>query len=226
MEKALSALRKNLTPHFPPHYRKAFLLLGIGFFVLFVIFTLIVRADVLRSFDFDTTVRLQEKIPTKVDGFFSFLSVFGRFETSIIILLVILFFKRKILGGVAFAFFGIAHIIEIIGKTFLSQPGPPHMFLRTHDLAAEFPGLYIHTDASFPSGHAMRALFLSTMIVFLIWRNKKIITELRYVLIGLVVIYTFLMVLSRVSLGEHWTTDVVAGSLLGLSFSFISLIFL
>ncbi len=226
MQKAVQALKKNLSPHFPAHYRKAFLLLGVLFFVLFTVFTLIVKSDVLRPFDFDTTVRIQEHIPKKVDGFFSFLSVFGRFETSIIVLLVILFFKRKILGGVAFALFGIAHVIEIIGKTFLSQPGPPHMFLRTHDLAAEFPGLYIHTDASYPSGHAMRALFLSTMIVFLIWRNKKIITELKYVLIGLVIIYTFLMVLSRVSLGEHWTTDVVAGSFLGLSLSFLSLIFL
>ena len=226
MQKAVAALKKNLNPHFPAHYRRAFLFLGIGFFILFITFTLVVRSDVLRAFDFDTTVRLQEKIPRKMDGFFSFLSVFGRFETSIVVLLAILFFKRKILGLVAFALFGTAHIIEIIGKTILSQPGPPHMFLRTHDLAAEFPGLYIHTDASFPSGHAMRALFLSTMIVFLIWKNRKMITEFKYFLIGIVVLYTFLMVLSRVSLGEHWTTDVVAGSFLGLSFAFLSLLFL
>ena len=226
MKNAVHVLKKNLIPNFPKRDRKFFLLFGAGFFILFVIFTLIVRSDTLRQFDFDTTVRLQEHIPKKIDGFFSFLSVFGRFETSIVILLAILIFKRKILGVVAFGLFGIAHIIEIIGKTLLSQPGPPHMFLRTHDLAAEFPGFYIHTDASFPSGHAMRALFLTTMIVFIIWRSKKIYTELKYILIGAVVLYTFLMTFSRVSLGEHWTTDVVGGLLLGASFAFLSLLFL
>jgi len=203
-----------------------FFILGIGFFILFILFTFVVRSDILRQFDFNTTVRLQDDIPKRVDGFFSSLSVFGRFETSIIILLVILFLKRKILGLVAFALFGVAHIIEIIGKTFLSQPGPPHMFLRTHELAAEFPGLYIHTDASFPSGHAMRALFLSTMVVFIIWRSKKLRTEFKFFLLSIVILYAFLMVLSRVSLGEHWTTDVIAGSFLGLSFAFLSLLFL
>jgi undecaprenyl-diphosphatase len=136
------------------------------------------------------------------------------------------FFRRKILGLIAFGLFGLAHIVEIIGKTFLSQPGPPHMFLRTKELASEFPGLYIHTDASYPSGHALRVIFLSTMIVFIILKSKKVPTYLKYFLIAATVMYCFLMVVSRVSLGEHWTTDVVGGSFLGLSFAFISLFFL
>ena len=194
MQKAVQHLKENLKPTFSTKYRNVFLVLGLSFFILFGLITLLVQADLLRSFDFNTTVRLQDDVPIKFDGFFSFLSVVGRFEFSITILLVILFFRKKILGIIAFGLFGFSHVIEIIGKTILSQPGPPHMFLRTTDLSMSFPGLYIHTDASFPSGHAMRALFLCTMIVFILWKSKKMPANLRYLIIGIVILYAILMI--------------------------------
>lgn len=226
MQKAVNLVKKNLTPTFSKKQRNLFLLTGILTFFLFLLFTLIVRSDFLRPFDFNTTVRLQDDIPVRFDEFFSFLSVIGRFEFSITLLLVILFLKRKIMGIIPIALFGSAHIVEIIGKTTLSQPGPPHMFLRTTDLSMSFPGLHIHTDASYPSGHALRAIFLCVIVIFFLWQTKKLPAKLKYLVASLVGSYVFLMLLSRVSLGEHWTTDVIGGALLGLSFAFLSLIFL
>lgn len=226
MQKAVQQLKTNLKPTFDAKYRRFYLVASPVIFLLFTFFTYIVRSKRLRSFDFDTTVRIQEHIPVKFDGFFSFLSVAGRFETAIIILLLVLIFRKKILGLIALGLFSLAHLFEIIGKTYLTQPGPPHMFLRTKELAQEFPGLYIHADASYPSGHAMRALFLSTLLIMLVWKSEKLHANLKYVLIGFLALYAFLMVLSRVSLGEHWISDVIGGSLLGLSFSFLSLLFI
>jgi len=226
MQKARQYLRKNVTPSFSKKTRLVFFVLSMSLFILFLTFTFIVRSDALRSWDFNTTVRLQDQIPLRLDPFLSWFSVFGRFETTLIILLVILFLKRKILGIIPFSLFGFAHIIEIIGKTTLLQPGPPHMFLRTHELAQEFPGLYIYTQASYPSGHSMRTVFLSILIAMLIFRSKRIPTFIKVLVYLMLVGIVVIMLISRVSLGEHWATDVIGGALLGASFAFLSLLFL
>ena len=205
------------------HWR-LYSLIGALFFIMFVIFTFMVRADLLRSFDFDMTVRIQDDIPLRFDYFFSIMSVVGRFEYMIGLLVLIILFRKRILGVIPFFLFGLAHVIELVGKTILEQPGPPRMFLRAQ--FGDFPGIQVFTDASYPSGHSLRAVFLSIIITFLIFKFRSLPKSIKYLFISGLFILLFLVLVSRVSLGEHWTTDVMGGALLGASFAFLSLIFL
>lgn len=211
---------------FSKRTRLIFLVLGILFFITFFLFTELVKTDILRQWDFNITVKLQNHVPKTMDPFFSFLSIIGRFEATLITLLIFLLFRKRVLGLVVAFIFGFQHIFEVVGKTLLSQPGPPHMFLRTSDLASQFPGLYVHTGASYPSGHAMRAIFLCILFIFTLLHIKKLSPLSKTILSGVFIFFYILMATSRVSLGEHWSTDVIGGTLLGASAAFISLLFL
>ncbi|MBB5378701.1 undecaprenyl-diphosphatase [Deinococcus metalli] len=64
---------------------------------------------------------------------------------------------------------------------------------------------------SFPSGHATAASALATVLVVLAWRSRW-----RWVVLGTGVVYAALMGFTRVVLGVHYPTDVLAGALTGL----------
>lgn len=196
--------------------KKSLLLVIAGIlFVAFVAFSYFVAKERFTQFDFNTTVRLQDKISSRVDYPFSLLSVLGSAEVTMIIwglLTLFVLIKKYFKTFIAMGLLPFALALEVFGKVFLYHPGPPHMFFRGV-IEFDFPSHYISTNYSYPSGHMTRTAFLIVFLMgYLYFRSDR--TKQIFLFPPLIALF-ILMFVSRIYLGEHWTTDVIGGALVG-----------
>ena len=197
--------------------------IGVLVFLIFVFFSYLVHRDLFTQLDFDNTVKLQDRISRRLDTPFSTLSLIGSFEILSLLLLFLVVIRKKISGIFVFVPYITAIFIELYGKIFVIHPGPPYLFFR-NDIPFNFPSSYIQPGSSYPSGHSTRTLFISVVLIFMIGNSKRLSGLQKTIFISLVLIFDIVMLVSRVYLGEHWTSDVIGGGLLGASLGLISLI--
>ncbi len=76
------------------------------------------------------------------------------------------------------------------------------------------------TSPSFPSGHTLNSTVIAIVLSYLLIRHLQRRRTKVAVIVGLG-IYTILMGLSRVFLGHHWFTDVVAGWVAGAAWALV-----
>ena len=79
--------------------------------------------------------------------------------------------------------------------------------------------LVSESDFSYPSGHSTIAFTIYPVLAIYIFNHCKISIGLRNVLIGMLLFFPFIVAFSRLYLGVHYFTDVVAGAIIGLSLS-------
>ncbi|MHB1330324.1 MAG: phosphatase PAP2 family protein [Gemmatimonadales bacterium] len=80
------------------------------------------------------------------------------------------------------------------------------------------PHLVVATSTSFPSGHAMNSAIVYLTLAVLLARCEAN-RQIQFYLIGAAILLTLLVGTTRVFLGVHWPTDVLAGWVIGAAWA-------
>lgn len=195
-----------------------FLFSGAVALLAFLVMLFLEVKQVFVVLDPAVTKFFQNIFPRTLDIPFSIFSLLGSFEiTALGVLAIALWvFRRQKRIFYSLIFFGGILMFEFIGKLFLYHPGPPPVFFR-YSIPFVFPTSYVHTNYSFPSGHVSRTLFLAVVTAFIVRRRLVSLAA---------VLFSLVMIFSRIYLGEHWFSDVLGGLFLGSSMGFLALTYL
>lgn len=186
------------------------MLLGVGIVMMSLSIFLKLADDVLEkeTISVDSTIihiiySFRSPLLTNIMNIFSF---FGGevFLGGVILLTIILLFKKHKKDAAAFSFilsFGL--FFNLILKNMFHRPRP------------QFLPLVHETTFSFPSGHAMNSFVFYISLYYFIFRKTKN-KNLRIALSTISMILVLCIGISRVYLGAHYPSDVIAGYLAGL----------
>ncbi len=138
-----------------------------------------------------------------------FITNFGGalFLISLTIILLILIKNKKIGISICLNLL-IATILNILLKNILQRPRPTEYRLIDE------------SGYSFPSGHSMVSMAFYGFLIYLIYKYVKN-SKLKWTLIIILSTLIFSIGISRIYLGVHYTSDVLGGFLISISYLII-----
>ncbi|UII35044.1 phosphatase PAP2 family protein [Fulvivirga ulvae] len=159
------------------------------------------------------TLVINQNHSTLLDNFFRIVTYAGDgvvFAISTVLLLFVSFRQALLSAGI-----GIVHALSILilKRGFFSDLSRPKNFFPD-DVALHFvPGVHVHGQMSFPSGHTTTAFAMAVLLILLCPRHKY----LQFIFL----VYAMLVGYSRMYLLQHFYIDVAFGAILGAFSSYM-----
>ena len=176
------------------------------FLFLFIILVILIKNNVLVNVD-NLVYNFSQTFLS--DGMTSFMRFVTFFASPIcligFLILGLLFLKKK--GIFLVISMGINQIINEGLKYLIKRPRP------------SFPHLVVENGFSCPSGHTMGSIAFYGILLIIIWHSNlpKVIKWLLTIIFSLL---TILIMFSRIYLGVHYFSDILAGLLISC-FTFV-----
>jgi undecaprenyl-diphosphatase len=179
--------------------------------------TMAIAAGLFTPLDHQVAEEMHSIWQESLHPLFQVIAELGGLELTTVLMAGLFFYLwRGGFGGDALvvgAFAG-AVALEILYKSLLFHPGPPHSL--SHPDGPSVSDLLPHDvlGNSFPSGHMVRAVVAYGLLAFVIRSltpSRLVRTLVAPVAIAVIVLLAF----DRLYLDVHWESDVIGGLLLG-----------
>lgn len=178
------------------------------FSLLFILIMCLVILDKLNFFDEAIYQFIISKRSTFFDHYFIFITKFGNYPFILfLIVILMLSFHNRYSWFIGFGSLGCISMNTIV-KNIIKRSRPDTLRLIKQ-------GGY-----SFPSGHAMISISLYGFLIYLVLTKIKN-NYLKYTLVVLLCILILSIGISRIYLGVHFASDVIAGYILSLIYVII-----
>ena len=167
------------------------------------------------DFEYDIIKFLQANATTGWITFFQIVTLFGSY-LGLAITFIIVFIKNKKLSLALVATFAVAGVINHFIKALIGRARP---FDTYNDIIN-----YGNEDGfSLPSGHSLCAGIFATFLVYTLFKTtkNKLDRTLGSLALGSLML---LIAFSRMVLGVHYLTDIIAGTILGILFAIVGII--
>lgn len=194
IKKVLNILKKNFI-----------IIMCIVIFILFCVFIKDNYMNIVNKIDANISTFFTTKmVNSKSTEFMKNITNMGDYLfIGLIFILCIIVFKNKIVSIMLSLDLFIIGFMSLALKLFFSRTRPAN------------PLITLPNSYSFPSGHTMFTVGFYGLIIYFIWRTniKKIFKYILTFIISMIIIY---VCISRIYLGVHYFSDVMAGFIYGI----------
>jgi membrane-associated phospholipid phosphatase len=213
-----SLTKRSTTIQMSAHHR--YIRMGIAGFVLFVLIGVLVHLRLLAGIDL-FLIRLKQPLASAgLDALAEFSALLISAEFSVVYAAIgAALLWRTGRGWWSLGTFGFVALepLELGLKLVVHQRPPPTEFYRE----IYYPLTGVVLNGSFPSGHAMRSAFFFVFLAALVGASRPLRNRIGKPGVRIIQVACVLLALafglSRIYLGYHWPSDVLAGFILGAS---------